>query len=108
MERQTLPNSTLILVFGILSIVTCCCYGILGLIFGIVALVLAKTAKQTYLAEPELYTGYNNVKTGRILAIIGIILSGLYLLLNIVLIAIYGWDGLQEMSQEWMRVYENQ
>ena len=108
MERQTLPNSTLILVFGILSIVTCCCYGILGLIFGIVALVLAKTAKQTYLAEPELYTGYNNVKTGRILAIIGIVLSGLYLLLNIVLIAIYGWDGLQEMSQEWMRVYENQ
>ncbi|MHA6280690.1 CCC motif membrane protein [Salinimicrobium sp. CAU 1759] len=108
MERQTLPNSTLILIFGILSIVTCCCYGILGLIFGIVALVLAKTAKETYMAEPELYAGYNNVKTGRILAIIGIVLSGLYLLINIVLIAIYGWDGLQEMSQEWMRVYENQ
>lgn len=108
MEKQTLPNSTLILIFGILSIVTCCCYGILGLIFGIVALVLAKTAKETYFAEPELYTGYNNVKTGRILAIIGIVLSGLYLIINIVLIAIYGWDGLQEMSQEWMRVYENQ
>lgn len=108
MEKQTLPNSTLILVFGILSIVTCCCYGILGLIFGIVALVLAKTAKQTYMAEPELYTGYNNVKTGRILAIIGIVLSGLYLLLNIVLIAIYGWDGMQEMVMESMQVYENQ
>lgn len=108
MEKQTLPNSTLILVFGIISIVTCCCYGILGLIFGIVALVLAKQAKQTYLAEPELYTGYNNVKTGKILAIIGIILSSLNLILNIVLISIYGWDGLQEMSQEWMRVYEEQ
>lgn len=108
MEKQTLPNSTLILIFGILSIVTCCCYGILGLIFGIVALVLAKTAKQTYLAEPELYSGYNNVKTGRILAIIGIVLSAIYLILNIVIIAIYGWDGLQEMSQEWMRAYENQ
>jgi hypothetical protein len=108
MEKPTLPNSTLILVFGILSIVTCCCYGILGLIFGIVALVLAKKAKETYLAEPELYKGYNNVKTGRILAIIGIVLSALYLILNIVFIAIYGWDGLQEMSEEWMRVYENQ
>lgn len=107
MEKQTLPNSTLILVFGILSIVTCCCYGILGLIFGIVALVLAKKAKEVYLAQPELYSGYNNVKTGRILAIIGIILSALYLLLNIVLLAIYGWDGLQEMSEEWIRTYEN-
>ncbi len=108
MEKQTLPNSTLILVFGILSIVTCCCWGIIGLIFGIVALVLAKTAKETYLAEPELYTGYNNVKTGRILAIIGIVLSGLYLLLNIVFIAIYGWDGMQEMIMESMEVYQNQ
>lgn len=108
MEKQTLPNSTLILVFGILSIVTCCCYGILGLIFGIVALVLARTARQTYAAEPELYTGYNNVKTGRILAIIGIILSALYLIASIVFLAIYGWDGMQEMTEEWMRAYENQ
>ncbi|WP_029036769.1 CCC motif membrane protein [Salinimicrobium xinjiangense] len=108
MEKPTLPNSTLILIFGILSIVTCCCYGILGLIFGIVALVLARKAKEIYLAEPEMYKGYNNVKTGRILAIIGIILSALYLIVNIVFIAIYGWDGLQEMSEEWMRVYENQ
>jgi hypothetical protein len=107
MEKQTLPNSTLILVFGILSILSCCCHGILGLIFGIVALVLAKTARQTYLAEPALYDGYNNVKTGRILAIIGIILSAIYLVINIVLIAIYGWDGMEEMSREWMRVYEN-
>lgn len=107
MEKPTLPNSTLILIFGILSIVTCCCYGILGLIFGIVALVMAKKAKEIYLAEPDTYTGYNNVKTGRILAIIGIVLSAIYLVLNIVLIAIYGWDGLQEMVQESMGAYEN-
>lgn len=107
MEKQTLPNSTLILIFGILSIVTCCCWGILGLIFGIVALVLAKTAKETYMAEPELYKGYNNVKTGRILAIIGIVLSAIYLVINIVLVVLYGWDGMQEMVQESMGVYEN-
>ncbi|WP_029034928.1 CCC motif membrane protein [Salinimicrobium terrae] len=108
MEKPTLPNSTLILIFGILSIVTCCCWGILGLIFGIVALVLAKSAKQTYMAEPDTYSGYNNVKTGRILAIIGIILSALYLLVNIVMVAIYGWDGMQEIFMQSMEVYENQ
>ncbi|GAB2768419.1 CCC motif membrane protein [Salinimicrobium soli] len=100
MEKPTLPNSTLILVFGILSILTCCCYGVLGLIFGIVALVLAKRAREVYAADPDIYKGYDNVKTGRILAIIGIVLSSLYLIATIVSIAIYGWDGLQEMTRD--------
>ncbi len=106
MEKPTLPNSTLILVFGILSIVTCCCWGVLGLIFGIIALVMAKQAKETYLAEPELYSGYNNVKTGRILAIIGIVLSAIYLIINIVFVILYGWDGMQEMMMESIQTYE--
>jgi hypothetical protein len=101
MEKPVLPNSTLILVFGILSILTCCCYGILGLIFGIVALVLAKKARQVYAEEPDIYRGYENVKTGRILAIIGIILSALYLIATIVSFAIYGVDGLQEITRQW-------
>lgn len=106
MEKPTLPNSTLILIFGILSIVTCCCWGILGLIFGIIALVMAKKAKEIYIAEPDVYTGYNNVKTGRILAIIGIVLSAIYLVINIVLIILYGWDGMQEMMMESIETYE--
>lgn len=107
MEKQTLPNSTLILIFGIISIVTCCCGGIIGLIFGIVALYLSKQAKEEYMAQPELYTGYSNVKTGRILAIIGIVLSAIYLVMNIIFVAIYGWDGFQEMSEQWMMVDYN-
>ena len=105
MEKPTLPNSTLILVFGILSILTCCCYGILGLIFGIVALVLARKAKQVYLAEPEIYRGYGNVKTGRILAIIGIVLSVIYLLMIITVLSFYGIDELERMNEEFMRQY---
>lgn len=105
MEKQTLPNSTMILVFGILSILTCCCYGVIGLIFGIIALVMAGKAKRIYLAEPDLYRGYNNVKTGRILAIIGIVLSALYLIFTIIALAFYGIEGLQEMQQEMMREY---
>ena len=65
MEKQQLPNSTLILVFGIVSIVTCCCYGIIGLIFGIIALVLASKATKLYVANPDLYSDYNNVKIGK-------------------------------------------
>ena len=66
MEQQKLPNSTLILVLGILSIPTCCCYGVLGLILGIIAIVLANKAAKVYAENPELYTGFQNVKTGKI------------------------------------------
>lgn len=105
MEKQTLPNSTLILVFGILSIIGCCCYGIVGLIFAIIAIVMAKRATAMYKENPELYTGYNNVKTGRILAWIGVVVSGIYLLAMIILISMYGLDGLQEMQNEWVEQY---
>jgi hypothetical protein len=108
MERQTAPNSTLILVLGILSIITCCCYGVPGLVLGIVALVLANKAKQTYLANPELYTGYGNVKTGKILAIIGIVINAIFVIFIIGYFAIYGIDGYYEMQEEIMREMERQ
>ncbi len=96
MEQQKLPNSTLILVFGILSIVTCCCYGVIGLILGIVAVVLANKATKLYMENPEMYDGYKNVKTGKILAIIGIVLNVIYLLISIWAISTFGWDSLQD------------
>ena len=103
MEKQQLPNSTLILVFGIISIVTCCCYGIIGLIFGIIALVLASKATKLYAANPDLYSDYNSVKIGKILAIIGLVLNAIYLLYIVWLFSTLGYEGIQEMQQEMMR-----
>ncbi|OIP49075.1 MAG: hypothetical protein COZ75_12535 [Flavobacteriaceae bacterium CG_4_8_14_3_um_filter_34_10] len=105
MEKQTLPNSTLILVFGIISIVTCCCYGIIGLVFGIIAIVLANKATKVYLQSPELYSGYTNVKTGKILAIIGVILNAIYLIIVIFYIATIGFIGIEELQQEILKNY---
>jgi len=96
MEQQKLPNATLILIFGIVSIVTCCCYGILGLIFGIVALILANKALKLYAANPEMYEGVQNVKTGRILAIIGIVLNLLFVAYIIWIYSTFGWDTMQD------------
>ncbi len=104
-ERQQLPNSTLILVFGILSIVGCCCWGVVGLVFGIIAVILAKRAIEVYNSNPEMYIGYQNVKSGRILAIIGIVLSSIALIINIAGLVIYGWDGIQELQREMMEEY---
>jgi len=106
MEQQKLPNATLILVFGIVSIVTCCCYGIIGLIFGIIAIVMAKKATALYLENPEQYTGYSNVKTGKILAIIGIILNAIYLVWTIYLFATIGFDGVMNQSTNWQEQFD--
>jgi hypothetical protein len=40
MEKQSLPNAKVSLVLGIFSIVTCICYGIIGLPLGIAAFFL--------------------------------------------------------------------
>lgn len=71
------PNSTAVLVLGILSLVTFLCYGIVGLILAIIGMVMAKKANEEYLANPSRYTeaSYSNVKAGRICSIIGLILS---------------------------------
>ncbi len=108
MEKQKLPNSTLILVFGIISILTCCCYGIIGLILGIVAIVLANKATKIYAENPEIYTGYSNVKTGKILAIIGVIINALFLVYVIYIFAVVGSDGLEEMQRQWIEQMQNQ
>lgn len=79
---EPIPNSTLILVLGILSILTSFMYGIVGLICGIIALVLSKNARKTYHDFKEKYTrdSYNQLEIGRICAIIGIIFSSLFII----------------------------
>jgi len=106
MEKQTLPNSTLILVFGILSIVGCCCYGV-GIIFAVIAIVMAKKATAMYTENPELYEGFNNVKTGKILSIIGIVLGVIYLGYVIFIFATVGVEGYQQIIEEMAKGYQS-
>ena len=77
-----IPNATIVLVLGIISIVTCWCYGIVGIICGIIALVLANSATKLYVSSPEKYTegSYKNMNAGKICAWIGLILSVLWIL----------------------------
>jgi hypothetical protein len=83
MEKRNLPNGTAVLVLGILSIVTCCCYGFIGITLGIIALVLANKDLKLYKESPELYLNYKNLNIGKILGTIGIVLSSIALLLYI-------------------------
>ncbi len=105
MEKKQLPNATAVMILGILSLVTCCCYGIFGLIFSGIALILANKDMKLYKENPELYSNYGNLNTGRIIAIIGLILSSIFILYLVYLIYSIGWDGIQEAANEFKRAY---
>ena len=101
--QQTLPNATAVLVLGILSIVTCCCYGVIGLILAIIALILSKKDRVLYETNMGAYTesSFKNLSAGRVCAIIGLILNILYLLISIAFIIMFGFGALSD--QEAMR-----
>ena len=87
-----LPNSTTVLVLGIISIITCWCWGVIGLTLGIIALVLASKDLKLYRKNPTNYTeaSFKNMTAGKICAIIGTVLSGIYFLFSIVYLLIVG------------------
>lgn len=96
-DSQTpLPNGTSVLVLGILSILGCCCYGIVGLVLGIIALVLANKDTQLYNTNPAVYSlkSWKNLRAGKICAIIGLVLSVLSVIYFIFIITVVGVDAL--------------
>jgi hypothetical protein len=92
--QEQLPNSTAVLVLGIVSIVAVfCTYGLLGVVLGIIGLVLAGNPMRLYNENPEKYneTSFKNLKAGRICSIIGLSLGGLFILIGILaIIGIFG------------------
>jgi len=79
-------------VLGIISIVGCFCYGLVGLILGIIALVLAGKAGALYQQNPGMYSeaSFKNMKAGKVCAIVGLSLSAVYLLCIIIYLCIIG------------------
>tara|TARA_R110002051_G_scaffold89239_1_gene157346 strand:- start:11 stop:343 length:333 start_codon:yes stop_codon:yes gene_type:complete len=110
MEQQKLPNATLIIVLSIASIVLCCFYGLLGIILSIIAIILANKSIQQYNTNPQDYSNYSSIKTGKTIAIVGLVINILVLLFFIWFISVIGWDALQdeELMQERMEDLMNQ
>lgn len=105
LTRQVpLPNSTAVLVLGISSIILCWCQGIVGLILAVVALVLANRDLALYTTNPQNFTlnSFSNIKTGRTIAIIGLVLAGIFLFSIIIGLlflglnfALFPWDYIE-------------
>lgn len=102
-QQQALPNATAVLVLGIIGIVGCFCYGVVGLICSIIAIVLSNRDLVLYKASPMRFTpgSYSNLKAGRVCAIIGLVLSILFALCILVIVLTVGIAGLQDPNA-WM------
>ncbi|MCQ2374317.1 MAG: hypothetical protein MJ069_00225 [Salinivirgaceae bacterium] len=99
MSNQTIApravnKSSVALVFGILSIVSCCCIGlfIVSLVLAILAVVWGNEGVKEYQATPDLYTlvSFKNAKAAKVCGIIGLCLSGtvLFFVIAIVVFAL--------------------
>ena len=90
-QKQSLPNSTAVLVLGICSIVFGCFF--VGLILGIIGITMASKGRKMYKDNSELYDGYGALNAGWILSIIGVVMSALYVFYWVIAVAILGGVG---------------
>lgn len=90
--QRSLPNSTAVLVLGILSIVVC-------FICGIIALIIASGDKRLYEQNPGVYStsSYDLLKAGRICSIISLCLWGVgivfYLFIILFVVGVAGFSN---------------
>ncbi|MEJ7609868.1 MAG: CCC motif membrane protein [Ferruginibacter sp.] len=91
-QPANLPNATATLVLGIISIVGAFCYGIVGVICGIIGLILANKDRKAYRAAPDMYnsSSYSTSNSGRICSLIGLILGALFLVIMIFYFIFFG------------------
>ncbi|HLW62724.1 MAG TPA: CCC motif membrane protein [Flavobacterium sp.] len=103
-----LPNTTIAMVLGIVSIV-CCCTGIIGIICSVIGLVIINKDIKLYNNNPQQYTGIQNANTARILNIIGLVLSIFNILYSIYqIMTIGGWDAYMNEINEAIRTVQEQ
>ncbi len=95
--QQNLPNATTALVLGIISIIGAFCYGIVGLICGVIGLVLANKDRKLFRESPDFYSqaSYGTSNAGRICSIIGLIISSLVVILVIIVLVFFGLASTQ-------------
>jgi hypothetical protein len=96
-HQPPIPNSSTVLVLGIIALVfsVIWCYWIgslVAVILGIICLVSYNGAKKTYDQNPSHYSSgsLSNLNAGRVCGIIGLVLGGIGFLVLILVVVVYG------------------
>jgi len=101
-ERRNLPNAVLIIVLGIFGYLCCCVLGA-GIIPAGIAFFLARQSENEYKENPDQYLNYDQIKTGKIVALIALILNVLMIIRVVYVLTTGDWEL---MRDEFMRGWE--
>ncbi len=104
--KEKLPHSQASLILGIFSIITCWCYGLPGIILGIIGFVQGKKAIKIHNEDPDVFDGLGNANAGKIISIIGLVLS--LIVLGIMLYAVSQPEFMEEMKRVMEEAQQNQ
>jgi multisubunit Na+/H+ antiporter MnhG subunit len=101
--KEKLPHSQAALILGISSIITaCCCYGVVGIILGVIGIMQANKAVAVHNQDPDLYTGINNANTGKTTSIIGVVLGVITVTVYLYILNSGQYDIIMEQYQEML------
>jgi len=98
---KKVPNALVVLLLGIFSIVGCCLSGWPGVILGAIGIFLASKGNAAFQASPDSYlsASYSNLKLGRTLSWIGLILSIIFLVFGFVVSSYIGEEGAEALKE---------
>ncbi len=101
--KEKLPHSQAALILGISSIITaCCCYGVVGIILGVIGIMQANKAVAVHNQDPDLYTGINNANTGKTTSVIGVVLGVIVVIVYLYILNSGQYDIIMEQYQEML------
>ena len=97
------------LVLAILSFLCCCIGGIPGALIAAIAFFILRNDEKTYMANPELYSNYSQLKTAKTIAIIGMVIGVLYAAyVAYSIMSMGGWDAYMEEVQRMTEQFSDQ
>ena len=103
MEKQKLPNQQAVMILGILSYIGCCCSnGIIGVLLSGIGIYLANKDEKLLAENPENYLP-GSLKTWKTINIVSLVVSSLFVLILIYLVATGKYD---EMQEQYIRMLE--
>ncbi|GGH03523.1 hypothetical protein GCM10011416_23080 [Polaribacter pacificus] len=95
MEKQPLQYSTLIYILAVLGLPLCCCAGF-GILPSGIAYFIARSELKKFYTNPEIYSNQDNIYTGKIIALVVMIINALYLAYFFYMLYSIGWEALQD------------
>ena len=106
MHQDKLQYEVLIYILALMGLPMCCCMG-LGVLPATTAFFIANTELKKCYEREEPYTNQDSVYTGKIIALVIIIINIMYIGYSIYQIQTIGWDNVMEQSRQKMEQYEN-